>query len=172
MDKVVIAFYTGGGAEVNLTLRDCANRLISNLKTSYVQQTMAQQILTQFQEHPDSWARVPDILERSSFPQTKAGIPWQSWSRCGVNLSFLVHRAANSWKIDHDTVEDATRLTTARQVRSYPDKTMSLGHIFLGIRNFIVSITVKVASDEVTLRKEKTYINKLNLALVQVSEYF
>lgn len=38
----------------------------------------------------------------------------------------------------------------------------------LGIRNFVVGITVKVASDEVTMRKEKTFINKLNLALVQV----
>ena len=38
----------------------------------------------------------------------------------------------------------------------------------LGIRNFIVGVTVKVASDDTTLRKEKTYINKLNLALVQV----
>jgi exportin-1 len=38
-----------------------------------------------------------------------------------------------------------------------------------GIRNFIVGVTVKVASDEVSFRKEKTYINKLNLALVQVS---
>lgn len=37
-----------------------------------------------------------------------------------------------------------------------------------GIRNFVVGITVKVASDEATLRREKTYINKLNLALVQV----
>lgn len=40
--------------------------------------------------------------------------------------------------------------------------------MFIGIRNFIVGITVKVASDEVAFRKEKTYINKLNLALVQV----
>ena len=38
----------------------------------------------------------------------------------------------------------------------------------IGIRNFIVGITVKVASDEVALRKEKAYLNKLNLALVQV----
>ncbi|KIY51027.1 hypothetical protein FISHEDRAFT_64568 [Fistulina hepatica ATCC 64428] len=37
-----------------------------------------------------------------------------------------------------------------------------------GIRNFIVEYTVKVASDEATLRKEKTLVNKLNLALVQV----
>lgn len=37
-----------------------------------------------------------------------------------------------------------------------------------GIRNFVVGITVKVASDETSLRREKTYVNKLNLALVQV----
>jgi hypothetical protein len=37
-----------------------------------------------------------------------------------------------------------------------------------GIRNFIVGVIVKVASDETASRKEKTYLNKLNLALVQV----
>lgn len=36
-----------------------------------MQQQMAQQVLTQFQEHPDAWTRVPDILERSAFPQAK-----------------------------------------------------------------------------------------------------
>lgn len=34
---------------------------------------MAQQVLTQFQEHPDSWTRVPDILDKSSFPESKVG---------------------------------------------------------------------------------------------------
>lgn len=32
-------------------------------------------------------------------------------------------------------------------------------------------MTVKVASDETTMRREKTYINKLNLALVQVRRF-
>jgi hypothetical protein len=40
----------------------------------------------------------------------------------------------------------------------------------LGVRNFVIGITVKVAADEATMRREKTYINKLNLALVQVSQ--
>lgn len=40
----------------------------------------------------------------------------------------------------------------------------------LGVRNFVVGITVKVAADEATMRREKTYINKLNLALVQVCQ--
>jgi exportin-1 len=37
-----------------------------------------------------------------------------------------------------------------------------------GIRNFIVSVIVKSSSDEASLRKEKSYINKLNLILVQI----
>jgi exportin-1 len=40
--------------------------------------------------------------------------------------------------------------------------------VIQGIRNFIVSIIVKVTSDEVSMRKERSYVNKLNLALVQV----
>jgi exportin-1 len=38
----------------------------------------------------------------------------------------------------------------------------------LGIRNFIVQITVEISGDEVRMRQEKAYINKLNLVLVQV----
>ncbi|KAH6919010.1 Crm1-F1 [Coprinopsis sp. MPI-PUGE-AT-0042] len=110
MDKVVQAFYTGAGQE----------------------QTMAQQVLTQFQEHPDSWTRVPDVLERSSFPQTKY-----------IGLQILEKLIMSRWK----TLPDEQRL---------------------GIRNFIVGMTVKVASEEGSLRKEKTFINKLNLALVQI----
>ncbi|KJA20251.1 hypothetical protein HYPSUDRAFT_203952 [Hypholoma sublateritium FD-334 SS-4] len=110
MDEVVMAFYTGAGAK----------------------QQMAQQILTQFQEHPDSWTRVPDILEKSSFPQAKY-----------IGLQILEKLITTKWK----TLPDGQRQ---------------------GIRNFVVGITVKVASDEVAFRKEKTYVNKLNLALVQI----
>ncbi|PPQ68927.1 hypothetical protein CVT25_009021 [Psilocybe cyanescens] len=110
MDKVVMAFYTGVGPE----------------------QQLAQQILTQFQENTESWTRVPDILEHSSFPQTKY-----------IGLQILEKLITTKWK----TLPEGQRQ---------------------GIRNFIVGITVKVASDEITFRKEKTYINKLNLALVQI----
>lgn len=40
----------------------------------------------------------------------------------------------------------------------------------LGIRNFIVGITVRIASEEANLRRERAYLNKLNLALVQVRD--
>lgn len=46
---------------------------------------------------------------------------------------------------------------------------MSLMLASLGIRNFIVNIIMRISSDEVALRKEKTYLNKLNMVLVQVS---
>lgn len=38
-----------------------------------------------------------------------------------------------------------------------------------GIRNFIVGLIMEISADEIALRKEKTYINKLNLVLVAVS---
>lgn len=38
-----------------------------------------------------------------------------------------------------------------------------------GIRNFIVQIAVEISSDETRMRREKGYLNKLNLVLVQVS---
>ncbi|KAF4603923.1 Karyopherin transporter [Pleurotus pulmonarius] len=110
MDKVVMAFYTSSGQE----------------------QQMAQQVLTQFQEHADAWMRVPDIMEGSSFPQSKF-----------IGLQILEKVINTRWK-------------------SLPDGQRQ------GIRNFIVGVTVKVASDEATMRKEKTYLNKLNLALVQI----
>lgn len=37
-----------------------------------------------------------------------------------------------------------------------------------GIRNFIVQVTVDTSSDETRMRREKSYLNKLNLVLVQV----
>lgn len=37
-----------------------------------------------------------------------------------------------------------------------------------GIRNFIVGVIVKVSGDENALRREKGYVNKLNLILVQI----
>ncbi|KAK7015002.1 CRM1 C terminal-domain-containing protein [Favolaschia claudopus] len=110
MDKVTMAFYRGTGAE----------------------QQAAQQVLTQFQEHPDAWTRVPAILEQSTFPQAKY-----------IGLQILEKLITTRWK----TLPDGQRQ---------------------GIRNFIVGVTVKVASDEATMRKEKTFIDKLDLTLVQI----
>ncbi|KAE9406580.1 Crm1-F1 [Gymnopus androsaceus JB14] len=110
LDKVVLAFYTGLGPE----------------------QQAAQTVLTQFQENPDAWTRVPDILQKSSYPQTKY-----------IGLQILEKLIATRWK-------------------SLPDGQRQ------GVRNFLITVTVQVASDEVSARKQKVYLNKLNLAMVQV----
>lgn len=50
----------------------------------------------------------------------------------------------------------------------------SRGHLLihaLGIRNFIVGLTIKLASDETIVRRERAYLGKLNLILVQVCGY-
>lgn len=41
------------------------------MRTDSLQQQSAQKVLTQFQEHPDAWQRVPKILSESNNSQTK-----------------------------------------------------------------------------------------------------
>lgn len=109
-DRVVNAFYLGSGQE----------------------QKQAQAVLTQFQEYPDAWQRVPVILETSGSMQSKY-----------IGLQILEKLIQTRWKI---LPEDQRQ----------------------GIRNFIVSTTLSIAADETALRQQKTYLNKLNLALVQI----
>lgn len=93
---------------------------------------MAQQVLAQFQEHPDAWQRVPAILQQSSNAQTKF-----------IALQILDKLISTRWKV----------LPQDQQQ---------------GIRNFIVEMIIQASSEESTLRREKTYINKLNTTLIQV----
>ena len=54
-----------------------------------------------------------------------------------------------------------SQVVTARCGKSY-------GYDWIGIKNFIVSVIIKTSSDEAALEKEKTYLGKLNIVLVQV----
>lgn len=68
------------------------------------------------------------------------------------------------WKAlpaEQQSGEYAQRCQLRAGPRALPDTT--------GIRNFIVQVTVDVSSDEARMRREKRYLNKLNLVLVQVS---
>lgn len=58
----------------------CCGRLLMRL--SNAQRQMAQQILTQLEDHPDAWTRVPDILERSTFPQSK--VRWSFYAATSI----------------------------------------------------------------------------------------
>lgn len=102
LDKVAMAFYTGSGQEVCLSL--CLPPF-SFVSTSS-QQQMAQQILTQLEEHPDAWTRVPEIMERSSFQQSKvfAALP----AHYPSHLLHSVHRTPDSRETHHYSLENPT----------------------------------------------------------------
>ena len=40
--------------------------------------------------------------------------------------------------------------------------------VFIGIKKYIVGLIIKTSSDTLTLEKEKVYLGKLNMILVQV----
>ncbi|KAG1233057.1 hypothetical protein G6F35_001394 [Rhizopus arrhizus] len=105
LDQVVLTFYTGSGLD----------------------QQVAQQLLTQFQDHDDAWTRVDCILEQSKLPQTKI-------------LEKFVQTRWNTLPADNRNA----------------------------IRYFIVNVIIKISSDEANFNKERTYINKLNMVLVQI----
>lgn len=93
---------------------------------------MAQQVLAQFQEHPEAWQRVPAILQQSSNAQTKY-----------IALQILDRLIQTKWKV-------------------LPDEQQQ------GIRNFIVEMILQTSSEESTMRRERTYLNKLNTTLIQI----
>ncbi|KAF8935515.1 CRM1 C terminal-domain-containing protein [Dissophora ornata] len=110
LDKVVQVFYSGTGPDHKL----------------------AQQILTQFQEHPEAWRRVDTILDVSKVSQTKF-----------LALAILEKLVQTRWKL-------------------LPQEQCQ------GIRNYTVGLIVKLSSNETTLSRERTLLNKFNLVLVQI----
>lgn len=109
MDNVVMALYTGsGGKEVRVFAF-----IVSSLDSFVLfcllchQQQVAQQVLAQFQEHPDAWQRVPVIMESSNYPQTKVRHLFSS-HRCPFSQGsrILVYRPSNPRETDQYTVED------------------------------------------------------------------
>ncbi|KAL0080735.1 nuclear export factor CRM1 [Phycomyces blakesleeanus] len=110
LDRTVDAFYNG-----NTAMRQ-----------------HAQEILTQFQNHPNSWQLVDQILENS-----------QSLYAKFIGLCILESFVVVRWN------------------------TLPLDQR-LGIRNYIVKIIVDLSSDKPKDGPEKTFINKLNVVLVQI----
>jgi hypothetical protein len=63
------------------------------------QQAKAQSLLTQFQEHPDAWQRVPVIIEQTTNEQNKVG----SISASGLPIAdsrLSVSGSSNTGEID------------------------------------------------------------------------
>lgn len=149
-------------------------------------------MLAQFQEHPEAWQRVPAILQQSSSAQTKVSgsgrarsrergstragaatrpaVPYKAWSGSaspkrtdGLMLPSvpLSERCADCRCLQYIALQILDKLITTRWKVLPVDQQQ-------GIRNFIVETIISVSSDEAALRTQKTYINKLDVTLVQV----
>lgn len=68
---------------------------------------MAQQLLTQFQDHEESWTRADVILEKSTVPQTKVQEhkPGNLYTRSDVIDYYTVYCSANHGKVCANKVE-------------------------------------------------------------------
>jgi len=96
------------------------------------QRALAQNVLSQFQEHPDAWMRVDTILEYSRNYNTKF-----------VALQILESVIKYRWKI------------LPKDQRE-------------GIKTYIVNLIIKLSSDYTTLQREKLFLSKLDMVLVQI----
>ncbi|RKP08205.1 Crm1-F1 [Thamnocephalis sphaerospora] len=106
MDRVVMTFFTGSGVE----------------------QRKAQEVLTQFQEHPDSWQRVDGILERSQFPQTKF-----------LALQILEKVIRTRWKVlPREHADGIRNFIVGIIITSSMDEKVRREHSYLGKLNMVL----------------------------------
>lgn len=118
---------------------------------------MAQEVLTTLKEHPDAWTRVDTILEFSSNLQTKY-----------YALQILEQVIKTRWKVlPRNQCEGIISLFLI--FINFP---IILYHfiysVFAGIKKYIVGLIISISQDPVSLEREKMYLNKLNMILVQV----
>ncbi|XP_042636497.1 exportin-1 [Orycteropus afer afer] len=132
-------------------LLDFSQKLDINLLDSVVnclyhgegaQQRMAQEVLTHLKEHPDAWTRVDTILEFSQNMNTKM-IRGTERKQQYYGLQILENVIKTRWKI-------------------LPRNQCE------GIKKYVVGLIIKTSSDPTCVEKEKVYIGKLNMILVQI----
>lgn len=97
-----------------------------------ISQKVAQTVLTQLKENPDSWTRVDTILQFSKNQETKY-----------FALQILENLIKTRWN-----ALPAVQTT--------------------GIKTFIIDLIIKTSSDPATVEREKFYLTKLNMVLVQI----
>jgi len=127
--------------EAGKRLLDMSQRLDINLLDNVVramysgdatQQKVAQNVLTQLKENPDSWMKVDAILQYSKNQETKY-----------FALQILENLIKTRWNA-------LPAVQTA------------------GIKTFIIDLIIKTSSDPATVEREKFYLTKLNMVLVQI----
>ncbi|KAK9731791.1 CRM1 / Exportin repeat 2 [Popillia japonica] len=158
LDSVVVSMYAGNGETQRM-----AQEVLTTLKEhpdawtrvdTILTQRMAQEVLTTLKEHPDAWTRVDTILEYSTNQQTKY-----------YALQILEQVIKTRWKVLPQTKYYALQIL--EQVIKTRWKVLPRNQCE-GIKKYIVALIIKTSSDPESLEANKTYLNKLNMILVQV----
>lgn len=136
MNHSAAALEEAGKKLLNMNERLDINLLDNVVKAMYsgdaMQQKVAQTVLTQLKENPDSWMRVDAILQFSKNQETKY-----------FALQILENLIKTRWNA-------LPSVQTA------------------GIKTFIIDLIIKTSSDPALVEREKFYLTKLNMVLVQV----
>lgn len=136
MNHSASALEEAGKSLLDMNQRLDINLLDNVVKAMYAgdsnQQKVAQSVLTQLKENPDSWMKVDAILQYSKNQETKY---------------FALQILENLIK---------TRWNALPQVQTS------------GIKTFIIDLIIKTSSDSATVEREKFYLTKLNMVLVQI----
>lgn len=136
MNHSVSALEEAGKRLLDLNQRLDINLLDNVVRAMYsgdsMQQKVAQNVLTQLKENPDSWMKVDAMLQYSKNQETKY-----------FALQILENLIKTRWN-------------------ALPAVQTS------GIKTFIIDLIIKTSSDPSTVEKEKFYLTKLNMVLVQI----
>uniref|UniRef100_A0A6G1SHJ7 Exportin-1 n=1 Tax=Aceria tosichella TaxID=561515 RepID=A0A6G1SHJ7_9ACAR len=136
MNNSVAALEEAGKKLLDMNERLDINLLDFVVKAMYagdaMQQKVAQNVLTQLKENPDSWMKVDAILQYAKNQETKY-----------FALQILENLIKTRWNA-------LPSVQTA------------------GIKTFIIDLIIKTSSDSATVEREKFYLTKLNMVLVQI----
>lgn len=167
LDKIVTSFYHGSGPDVPCP---CSFRACVPFSSLFLHRA---NLLRSINSPSAFWRSFKNILMHG--PEQMRYLSMHKYERrnvcspcCHMILSAHLVRSCpvDSWEARSNPMENPPSRTSPRYSPSSHD---SANHwLILGIRHFIVSLIVKNASDERTMRNEKVYINKLNLVLVEV----
>lgn len=136
MNHSVSALEEAGRRLLDMNERLDINLLDNVVKAMYagdaMQQKVAQSVLTQLKENPDSWMKVDAILSFSKNQETKY-----------FALQILENLIKTRWNALPSSQTGA-------------------------IKTFIIDLIIKTSSDPALVEKEKFYLTKLNMVLVQI----
>ncbi|KAK9477287.1 CRM1 C terminal-domain-containing protein [Lipomyces japonicus] len=117
------------------------------------QQKTAQAVLTQFQDHPDAWQRVDQILQNSNNAQSKC-----------MNFGVCATKQDSRQNVKDIAFSILDKLIKTRWKALPIEQQQDL----LGIRNFVVSMCISLSSDDSKFRSQRSLINKCNITLVEI----